>query len=54
MAAGVGMMIVIGLLDNSKPFFMVGLIPALIGMALLVYAFVVVPKAESEGSDNPR
>jgi peptidoglycan/LPS O-acetylase OafA/YrhL len=54
MAAGVGMMIFIGLLDNSKPFFMVGLIPALIGMALLVYAFVVVPKAESEGSDNPR
>ena len=51
-AAGVGMMIFIRLLDNTKPFYLVGLIPALMGMALLIYAFVLLPRAEQEGTEN--
>lgn len=42
-AAGVGMMILIRLLDNSKPVYLVGFIPVLVGAALLVYAFRLAP-----------
>jgi hypothetical protein len=51
-AAGVGMMVFLRLLDPERPVYMVGLIPVLVGTALLVYAFGMMPRAEKEGRGN--
>jgi hypothetical protein len=47
-AAGVGMMVFLRLLDNTRPIYLAGLIPLLVGVSLLVYAFGVVPAARAE------
>jgi phage gpG-like protein len=43
-AAGLGMMVFLRLLDDARPVYMMGLIPFLIGAALLVYAFAIMPR----------
>ena len=48
-AAGVGMMVFLRLLDNDRPVYMVGLIPFLMGVALMVYAFGIMRREEKEG-----
>ena len=48
-AAGVGMMVFLGLLESHNPVYLVGLIPVLVGIALLVYAFGILPKPGNEG-----
>ena len=43
-AVGIGLMIFLTFLVNGAPVWMVGLIPLLVGAALLVYAFILAPK----------
>jgi hypothetical protein len=44
-SVGVGLMIFLRLLDDTRPVYMVGVIPLLVGIALLVYAFGIMPAA---------
>jgi hypothetical protein len=48
---GIGMMIFMRLLDDSRPIYMVGVIPVLIGISLLVYAFGIMPSAPERKLD---
>jgi hypothetical protein len=43
-AVGIGVMALLRGLDHDEPAYLSGLIPVLIGVALLVYAFVLAPK----------
>lgn len=44
-AVGIGVMVLLhGIANNEGPVYLSGLIPLLIGLALLVYTFVLVPK----------
>ena len=43
-AVGVGVMVLIRGLNHEEPAYLVGLIPLLVGLALLVYGFVLAPK----------
>jgi Flp pilus assembly protein TadB len=43
-AVGVGVMVLIRGLNHDEPAYLVGLIPLLVGLALLVYAFGLAPK----------
>jgi hypothetical protein len=45
-AVGVGLMIFLRALVSDAPVYLCGLIPGLIGVALLTYALVLAPKAE--------
>jgi hypothetical protein len=45
-AVGVGLMIFLHALVHDAPVYLCGLIPGLIGVALLTYALVLAPKAE--------
>ncbi len=45
-AVGVGLMIFLRALVHDAPVYLCGLIPGLIGIALLTYALVLAPKAE--------
>ena len=45
-AVGVGLMIFLKALVYDEPVYLCGLIPGLIGVALLTYALVLAPKAE--------
>jgi Flp pilus assembly protein TadB len=44
LAIGVALVIFLGAVTHGKPAFLVGLVPAFVGVALLVYTFVFVPK----------
>jgi hypothetical protein len=48
-AAGVGLMVFLRLLDDGRPVYMVGLIPVLVGTAVLIYAFGIMPRTADEG-----
>jgi hypothetical protein len=43
-AVGIGFMAMVRGLEREEPAYLVGLIPLLIGVALLVYAFALAPK----------
>jgi hypothetical protein len=43
-AVGFGMMIFLRAVEHEKPAYLVGLIPLLVGVALLTYAYVLAPK----------
>ncbi len=43
-AVGIGVMVLIRGLNHDEPAYLVGLIPLLVGLALLVYGFVLAPK----------
>jgi len=43
-AVGIGVMVMLRGLEHEEPAYLAGLIPLLIGVALLVYAFVLAPK----------
>ena len=43
-AVGIGLMVFLHGVEREEPVYLVGLIPLLIGVALLVYAFVLAPK----------
>ena len=46
-AVGIGVMVLLrGIANDEGPVYLVGLIPLLIGLALLVYAFALAPKAQ--------
>jgi len=45
-AAGIGVMVLLRGLEHDEPVYLAGLIPLLIGLALLVYAFLLAPKAQ--------
>ncbi|MGD0841741.1 MAG: hypothetical protein ABSA32_11325 [Candidatus Acidiferrales bacterium] len=44
LASGIGLMIFIAAAAHSRPAFLVGLIPLLVGLALLAYALFMAPK----------
>jgi hypothetical protein len=48
-ATGVGLMVFLRLLDDARPVYMVGLIPVLVGTAVLIYAFGIMPWTADEG-----
>jgi Flp pilus assembly protein TadB len=43
-AVGIGMMVFIKAVDRGDPAYLVGLIPLLIGVALLAYSYLLAPK----------
>ena len=44
---GIGVMVLLhGIANDEGPVYLVGLIPLLIGLALLMYAFALAPKAQ--------
>jgi len=43
-AVGVGLMVMLRGLEHEEPAYLVGMIPLLIGVALLAYAFLLAPK----------
>lgn len=43
-ATGIGVMVFLRALNHDEPVYFVGLIPLLVGLALLVYGFVLAPK----------
>jgi hypothetical protein len=43
-AVGIGMMIFLHAVEHEEPAYLMGTIPLLIGLALMVYSFVLVPK----------
>lgn len=43
-AVGIGVMVLLRGLEHEEPAYLAGLIPLLIGLALLVYAFLLAPK----------
>jgi hypothetical protein len=43
-AVGLGVMVLLRGLEHEHPVYLAGLIPLLVGLALLVYAFVLAPK----------
>jgi hypothetical protein len=43
-AVGIGLMIFLHAVEHEEPAYLVGTIPLLIGLALLVYGFVLAPK----------
>lgn len=45
---GVGVMVLLHGLEHDEPVYLAGLIPLLIGLALLVYTFLLAPKESSE------
>ncbi|MGA7683772.1 MAG: hypothetical protein WCC32_12375 [Terriglobales bacterium] len=47
-AVGVGLMPMLHGLDHDEPSYLIGLIPLLIGLALMFYGFVLAPKAQTE------
>jgi hypothetical protein len=44
-AAGIGLIVLLVMLVHNEPVYAVGLIPLLVGAALLAYAYLLVPKA---------
>jgi hypothetical protein len=44
LAVGTGMMVFLRALEHDRPVYLVGLIPLLIGVALLAYSYVLAPK----------
>src|ERR1700733_7575716 len=52
-AVGIGLMVFLHAVDHDDAAYMIGLIPLLIGVALLVYAFLLAPKpAEVEVAEK--
>jgi hypothetical protein len=45
-AIGIGVMVLLRGLDHDDPIYLAGLIPLLIGVALLVYPFLLAPKVQ--------
>jgi len=45
-AVGIGLMVMLRGLEHEEPAYLVGLIPLLIGVAMLVYVFALVPKEQ--------
>ena len=43
-AVGIGLMIFLRAIDRDEPVYLVGLIPLLIGVALLAYSYLLAPK----------
>jgi uncharacterized membrane protein (GlpM family) len=43
-AVGIGVIVLLRGLEHEEPVYLVGVIPLLIGLALLAYAFVLAPK----------
>lgn len=43
-AVGAGLMIFLRAIDTREPAYLVGLIPLLVGLALLIYSYVLAPK----------
>jgi hypothetical protein len=46
-AVGIGLMFLLHGLEREEPVYLVGLIPLLIGVALLVYAFTLAPRDQA-------
>jgi len=46
-AVGIGVMFLLHGLEREEPVYLAGLIPLLIGVALLVYAFMLVPRDQA-------
>ncbi len=46
-AVGIGLMAFLHGVEHDEPVYLVGLIPLLIGVALLAYAFALAPRAEA-------
>jgi cadmium resistance protein CadD (predicted permease) len=44
LAVGIGMMVFLRAVEYDKPVYLVGLIPLLIGVALLAYSYLLAPK----------
>jgi hypothetical protein len=44
LAVGIGMMILIRAVERGEPAYLAGLIPLLVGVALLVYSYLLAPK----------
>ena len=44
LAVGIGMMVFLRALEHDEPVYLVGLIPLLIGVALLAYSYLLAPK----------
>jgi hypothetical protein len=45
---GIGVMVLLHGLEHEEPVYLAGLIPLLIGLALLLYTFLLAPKGSSE------
>lgn len=46
-AVGIGMMIFLHAVEREEPAYLMGMIPLLIGLAMLAYAFFLAPKPET-------
>jgi hypothetical protein len=46
-AVGIGLMVFLRGVEHEEPVYLVGLIPLLIGFALIIYAFALAPRAEA-------
>ena len=53
-AVGIGLGIFLYYLETDQPVFLVGLIPFLVGCALLFYGFVLAPRSLSRGDQASR
>ena len=54
LAVGIALMPLLAKLEPSEPVWLVGLIPALVGAALLVYILFLAPKPKQEGREISR
>ncbi len=46
-AVGIGLMVFLHGVEHEEPAYLVGMIPLLIGLALIIYAFALAPRAEA-------
>jgi hypothetical protein len=53
-AVGVGLAVFLYSLERDQPVFLAGLIPFLVGCALLFYGFVLAPRRPNSGDDLVR
>jgi hypothetical protein len=54
LAIGIALMPLLAKLAPSEPVWLVGLIPALVGAALLIYAIFLSPRSKQESREIPR
>jgi hypothetical protein len=47
-AVGIGVMALLRGLNHDEPVYLVGLIPLLVGLALLIYSFALAPKEQAQ------
>ena len=54
LAVGIALMPLLAKLEPSEPVWLVGLIPALVGAALLIYVIFLAPQAKKENRESSK